>query len=90
MLETINISFGSLHLTTLLPMLIAIVGGLVILAIDLLNEKFDISLYITLSIVFLVMDFGAITALQVNTTGVFDLLYIDGVAIISQLVILVG
>ncbi len=90
MLEAINISFGSLHLTTLLPMLIAIVGGLVILAIDLLNEKFDISLYITLSIVFLVMDFGAITALQVNTTGVFDLLYIDGVAIISQLVILVG
>ena len=39
MLSPINVSLESLNLITLAPMLIAIAGGLIILIMDLLNEK---------------------------------------------------
>jgi len=90
MLEPINVSLESLNLITLAPMLIAIVGGLFILTIDLLNDKLHKSLYVMLTILVLFIDFGAVLGLNVNERGFFDVMLIDGVSIISQLMIIGG
>ena len=88
MLEPINVSLESLKLITLAPMLIAIAGGLIILIIDLLTKKLDKSLYVMLTVLILFVDFGSVLGLNVNTRGFFDVMLIDGIAIISQLMII--
>ena len=90
MLEPINVSLESLNLITLAPMLIAIAGGLIVLIIDLLNEKLDKSLYVMLTVLILFIDFGAVLGLNVNERGFFDVMLIDGISIISQLMIIGG
>ena len=90
MLQPINVSLESLNLITLAPMLIAIAGGLIILVLDLINDKLHKSLYVMLTILILVIDFGATLGLNVNERGFFDVILIDGISIISQLMIIVG
>jgi len=90
MLEPINVSLESLNLITLAPMLIVIAGGLFILLIDLLNGKLDKSLYVMLTILILFIDFRAVLGLNVNERGFFDVMLIDGISIISQLMIIGG
>jgi NADH-quinone oxidoreductase subunit N len=90
MLEPIKVSLESLNLVTLAPMLLAIAGGLVILVLDLINEKLHKSLYVMLTILILVVDFGATIGLNVNERGFFDVMLIDGISIISQLLIIVA
>ena len=90
MLEPIKVSLESLNLITLAPMLLAIAGGLVILVLDLINEKLHKSLYVMLTILILVVDFGATVGLNVNERGFFDVMLIDGISIISQLLIIVA
>ncbi|MFK5974917.1 MAG: NADH-quinone oxidoreductase subunit NuoN [Sulfurovum sp.] len=90
MLQPINVSLESLNLLTLAPMLIAIAGGLIILIIDLINEKLHKSLYVMLTILILFIDFGAVLGLGINERGFFDVILIDGISIISQLLIIVA
>jgi len=90
MLEPIKVSLESLNLITLAPMLLAIAGGLVILVLDLINEKLHKSLYVMLTILILIVDFGATIGLNVNERGFFDVMLIDGISIISQLLIIVA
>lgn len=90
MLEPIKVGLESLNLITLAPMLITIVGGLIILIIDLLNNKIHKSLYVMLTILVLFIDFGAVLGLNVNERGFFDVMLIDGISIISQLLIIGG
>ncbi len=88
MLQPINVSLESLNLITLAPMLITIAGGLIILIIDLFNNKLDKSLYVMLTVLMLFIDFGAVLGLTVNERGFFDVMLIDGVSIISQLMVI--
>lgn len=90
MLEPINVSLESLNLITLAPMLVAIAGGLIILILDLLNGKLHKSLYVMLTILVLFIDFGSVLGLNVNERGFFDVMLIDGISIISQLMIIGG
>ena len=90
MLEPINVSLESLNLITLAPMLIAIVGALIILVIDLINDKLHKSLYVMLTVLILFIDFGSVLGLNVNERGFFDVMLIDGISIISQLMIIGG
>ncbi|PHS34161.1 MAG: NADH-quinone oxidoreductase subunit NuoN [Sulfurovum sp.] len=90
MLEPINVSLESLNLITLAPMLIAIVGALIILVIDLLNDKLNKSFYVMITLLVLFIDFGAVLGLNVNERGFFDVMLIDGISIISQLMIIGG
>ncbi len=90
MLQPINVSLESLNLLTLAPMLIAIAGGLIILIIDLINEKLHKSLFVMLTILVLFIDFGAVLGLGINERGFFDVMLIDGISIISQLLIIVA
>jgi NADH-quinone oxidoreductase subunit N len=96
MLEPVNISLASLNITTLAPMLIAIVGALVILCIDLFKEGLHKSLYVMISLLFLLLDLGAIVDfghlfLKNGTVlGMFDVMLIDGLAILAQIIIVAG
>ncbi len=90
MLQPINVSLESLNLITLAPMLIAIAGGLIILILDLINEKLHKSLYVMLTLLILFIDFGAVIGLNVNERGFFDVMMIDGISIISQLLVIAG
>ena len=93
MLEPVNVSLESLNLMTLAPMLIPIIGALLILIIDIFKSDLDKTLYVMISIIFLLMDLGAIaqTAGIFNESGtimgVFDVMLIDGLAILAQLII---
>jgi NADH-quinone oxidoreductase subunit N len=93
MLEPINVSIESLNLMTLTPMLIPIVGALLILVIDMFKGGLDKTLYVALSLLFLFIDFNALLASAGTFTqngtvmGVFDMMLIDGLAILSQMII---
>ncbi|MFA5454994.1 MAG: NADH-quinone oxidoreductase subunit NuoN [Sulfurimonas sp.] len=93
MLSPVNVSIESLNLMTLVPMLIPIVGALLIIVIDLLKSGQDKSLYVMLSLLILGVDFVALMEsagiFKQNGTimGVFDVMLIDGLAILSQFII---
>ena len=90
MLTPINVSLESLNLITLAPMLIAIAGGLIILILDLINDKLHKSLYVMMSLLILFIDLGAVLGLNLNERGFFDVMLIDGISVISQLMIIVA
>ena len=93
MLEPVNVSLESLNLATLAPMLIAIGGALTILIIDMCKEGLNKSLYVMLSVLFLLIDFGSLMdfagvfAQNGTVMGFFDVMLMDGLAILSQLII---
>ncbi len=68
----VSIEFASLNFGTIVPMLVAIVGALVILIIDLVNKNLDKSLYIMLTVLFLIVDFGVLIGFSGNVRGFFD------------------
>lgn len=96
MLAPVNVSLESLNLMTLAPMLLPIVGALLILVIDVAKGGLHKSLYVMLSVLFLLLDFGAIVdsagifATDGTMMGVFNLMLIDGLAILSQLIIVIA
>jgi NADH-quinone oxidoreductase subunit N len=90
MLEPVKISLEALNLITLAPMLIAIAGGLVILTIDLIKENLHKSLYVMLTILIMLIDLGVTLSLNINERGFFDVLLMDGIAIVTQVIILVA
>lgn len=96
MLESVNVSLESLNLVTLAPMLIAIVGALTILVIDMAKSGLNKSMYVMISILFLLLDLGSLIDFagffEQNGTmlGFFDVMLIDGLAIIAQLIIVAG
>jgi len=93
MLSPVNVSLESLNLMTLAPMLIPIVGALMILVIDLFKSNLDKSLYVVVSVLFLALDFGAllesagIFSKDGIVLGIFNVMLIDGLAILSQFII---
>ncbi len=90
MLTPISIDLASLNVITLSPMLVAIAGALGILIIDLLKKDLDKSLYVILTVLVLFVDLGATLGLKINVRGFFDLVVVDGVTILSHLLILVA
>ncbi len=89
-MEPIKVSLESLNLITLAPMLVAIAGGLIILCIDLMAKNLHKSLYVMLSVLFLFIDLGAIVGLEANQRGFFDVMLVDGIAILSQIIIVIA
>ena len=96
MAQTISsVSFESLHIGTLTPMLITIFGALMILVIDLIKKDMHKSLYVMISVLVLaidlisVMDQSGMIA-QHSVKGFFDVMLIDGLAVLSQVIIIVA
>lgn len=96
MLEPVNVTLESLNLMTLTPMLIPIIGALLILVIDLFKSDLHKSLYVMLSILFLFMDFAVlantsgVVAQNGTLMGVFNVMHIDGLALLSQFIIVIA
>ena len=96
MIEPIHVALGSLNIATLAPMLIAVVGALSILIIDLAKGGLHKSLYVMIALLFLLLDLGALVDfgglfLKNGTIlGFFDVMLMDGIAIMSQIIIVVG
>ncbi len=94
MLEAVNVSFASLNIQTLYPMLIAISGALFILCIDLIKSGLNKSMYVMVTLLFLALDLGAVLDFigVFETTGavrgVFDVILMDGLAILAQIIML--
>ncbi len=80
-------AFAELNFGTIVPMLVAIVGALVILCVDLINKNLDKSLYIMLTVLFLIVDLGTLIGYSGDVRGFFDLMLVDGIAILSQAII---
>lgn len=93
MLEPINVSLESLNLMTLAPMLIPIIGALLIIIIDIIKGGLHKTLYVVLSLLFLLMDFGSLVdasnmfSQDGTVLGLFDVMMIDGLALLSQFII---
>ncbi len=90
MLEPISVSMESLNLGTLAPMLIAIAGALGILIIDLIKKDIDKTLYVMLSVLILFVDLGAVLGQRLGDRGFFDVMLVDGLAVLSQIIILLA
>ncbi len=90
MIPPVNIDMAALNLPTLAPMLVAIVGALAILCIDLVTKNLHKSLYVMLSVLILIIDLGAVLGFNGASRGFFDVMLIDGVAILSQAIIIVA
>ncbi len=92
MLEPVNISLESLNLVTLMPMLIAIGGGLLILCIDLVKNNIHKSFYVALTVLILLIDLIATMGLNfgIEERGFFNVMLIDGISVLSQVIILVA
>ena len=96
MLEAVDVSFASLNMPTLYPMLIAIVGALFILCIDLIKSGLNKSMYVMITILFLALDLGAVldfVGIFESTgavRGFFDVMLMDGIAILAQIIMLVA
>jgi NADH-quinone oxidoreductase subunit N len=95
MLGQLSISLASLNVTTMAPMMIAIVGALAILSIDLFKEGLHKSLYVMISLLFLLLDLGSLIDfgnIFVNNgavIGMFNMMLMDGLSILAQIIIVV-
>lgn len=90
MLEPIKISLESLNLGTLAPVVVALIGALGILLTDLFNKDKHKSLYVIIVVLFLIFDLFTLLAFKGDERGLFDLMYLDGIAILSQVIIIVA
>ncbi len=88
MIQPFSVDFASLNFGTLIPMIVAIVGALTILCIDLFNKTLDKSLYIMLTIIFLIIDLCTVIGYNGAVRGFFDIMYVDGISILAQIIIL--
>lgn len=90
MIEQISVNIADLNLPSLLPMMVAIIGALVILCIDLVTKDLHKSFYLMLSILVLLIDLGTIIGYTGATRGFFDVMLVDGISILTQIIILVS
>lgn len=92
MLEPFSVSLESLNIFSIFPMLIAIVGGIIVLVVDMCLKTTNKQLYTMLTILFLGMDLGYIMffGMEGIQRAFFDLILIDGMALLGQLIILIA
>lgn len=91
MLETFSIPLESLNIFSIFPMLITIVGGLLILVVDMCLKNANKQLYTMLTILFLGLSLGYITFFSINgERAFFNLIAIDGFSLLGQMIILVS
>jgi len=90
MIQPITVDIEALNLPSLVPMLVAIIGALVILCIDLVTKNLHKSLYVMLTILIILIDLGTLIGYSGATRGFFDVMLMDGISILSQIIILVA
>jgi len=90
MLDPISIDLTALNVYALLPMAIMTVGALAVICADLVVKELNRSFLTMITILFIILDFGAVIGYNGPIHGFFDMLLIDGISIIAQVIILVA
>ncbi len=90
MIVPISIDIASLNLPSLLPMAILALGALAVICIDLAVKELNRSFLTMITMLFVILDLGAVLGYSGETRGFFDVLLVDGIAILSQVIILVA
>ena len=90
MIQPINIDFASLNFVSLIPMLIAILGGLAILVIDLVDSKLNKSFYVMISELFILLSLGGVFGYSGDVRGFFDVMLVDGIAKLAEAIVLIA
>ena len=90
MLDPISIEIASLNLPSLIPMSIIILGALAIIIIDLVTKDLSKSFYVMVSELFILLSLGAVWGYHGGERGFFDVMLIDGIAVLGQIIILVA
>ncbi len=90
MITPFQADFASLNIATIAPMSVAILGALVILCIDLFTKHVDKHLYVVLTILFLMVDLGAVLSFGGPVRGFFDVMLVDGISVLGQAIIVVA
>ncbi len=90
MLDPISIDIASLNLPSLIPMSIIILGALAIIIIDLVTKDLSKSFYVMVSELFILLALGAVWGYNGGDRGFFDVMLIDGIAVLGQIIILVA
>jgi NADH-quinone oxidoreductase subunit N len=85
-----SITLELLNFETLVPMLILISGGLFILVVDLFKNDLDKSFYTVTTVIFLVGSLVFLFSFNGSSRGFFDLIFLDGFAILGQVIIVVA
>lgn len=90
--DLMSFSFTQLNFQLLIPMAISLMGGIIILLVGAFNRVGSRELYISLSILFILLNLGFLFgALNTNEKiGFFNMLNIDGISILTQVIILVS
>ncbi|NCD12395.1 MAG: NADH-quinone oxidoreductase subunit NuoN [Epsilonproteobacteria bacterium] len=89
-METISIDVASLNLPALLPMAILTLGALGLICVDLVVKGLNRSFLTMITILFILLDLGAVIGYKGPSRGFFDVLLVDGIALIAQVIILVA
>lgn len=90
MMTPIQIDIASLNLASIAPMSVAILGALVILCVDLFTKHVDKHLYVVFTILFLLIDLGAVITYGGATRGFFDVMLVDGISVLAQAIIVIA
>ena len=90
MVTPISIDIMSLNIPSIAPMAIAIFGALMILCIDLFRKHNNKHFYVVLTTLFLLIDLVAILTYNGPNRGFFGVMYIDGIALLSQAIIVIA
>ncbi len=90
MLDPISIDIASLNLPSLIPMSIIILGALAIIIIDLVTKDLSKSFYVMISELFILLALGSVWGYNGGERGFFDVMLIDGIAVLGQIIILVA
>jgi len=88
MLEPISIDLASLNMTSILPMVITVFGALSIICIDLFAKNLSRSFFAVITIFFILFSLGAVVGFSGENRGFFDLMLVDGIAVLTQIIIL--
>ncbi|RDU63948.1 NADH-quinone oxidoreductase subunit NuoN [Helicobacter sp. MIT 14-3879] len=86
----IDISFSSLNIISIIPIAIILFGAISILILDLLIQAFYKGMYISLSIIFMTISLISLLYIDNNISGFFGFINIDGLSLLSQIIIIVA
>ena len=82
------VDFASLNITSIMPMIIIVLGGLGILCLDMILGKFYKGIYVSLSIIIIALSLFSLLYMDSYGSGFFSFVEIDGFSVVAQAIIL--
>ncbi|CZE46054.1 NADH-quinone oxidoreductase subunit NuoN [Campylobacter geochelonis] len=90
MLNKVVFDLDKLNLASIAPMALLIAFAVAIICLSVINKNLSKKFYTSISILALLLDFGLVSGYSGGFRGFFNLLLVDGVAILSMLIILLA